>query len=94
MYFALLTLGYECLGNCPSDYLCSGYLETSTILQSTQRGLYRGTQKNDYVFFHGMWSFAGFTGALWFGMLALKLSPYRHFFDISCNCDFDDGSQL
>ncbi|OUL60014.1 MFS transporter [Flavobacterium sp. AJR] len=30
--------------------------------------------------FHGMWSFAGFTGALvGLGMLALKLSPYYHF---------------
>ena len=30
--------------------------------------------------FHGMWSFAGFTGALvGLGMLALKLSPLHHF---------------
>lgn len=30
--------------------------------------------------FHGMWSFAGFTGALvGLGMLALKLTPYEHF---------------
>ncbi|MEO8532639.1 MAG: MFS transporter [Flavobacterium sp.] len=30
--------------------------------------------------FHGMWSFAGFTGALvGLGMLALKLSPFHHF---------------
>jgi MFS family permease len=30
--------------------------------------------------FHGMWSFAGFTGALvGLGMLALKLTPYYHF---------------
>ncbi|MDI6045466.1 MFS transporter [Flavobacterium yafengii] len=30
--------------------------------------------------FHGMWSFAGFTGALvGLGMLALELNPYRHF---------------
>ncbi|PRZ26301.1 MFS transporter [Flavobacterium granuli] len=30
--------------------------------------------------FHGMWSFAGFTGALvGLGMLALELSPYHHF---------------
>lgn len=30
--------------------------------------------------FHGMWSFAGFTGALLgLGMLALKLSPFHHF---------------
>jgi uncharacterized membrane protein len=30
--------------------------------------------------FHGMWSFAGFTGALMgLGMLALKLSTYHHF---------------
>lgn len=30
--------------------------------------------------FHGMWSFAGFTGALvGLGMLALRLSPYHHF---------------
>jgi MFS family permease len=30
--------------------------------------------------FHGMWSFAGFTGALvGLGMLALKLSPFIHF---------------
>lgn len=30
--------------------------------------------------FHGMWSFAGFTGALvGLGMLAFKLSPYAHF---------------
>lgn len=30
--------------------------------------------------FHGMWSFAGFTGALvGLGMLALELTPYHHF---------------
>ena len=30
--------------------------------------------------FHGMWSFAGFTGALvGLGMLTLKFSPYKHF---------------
>jgi MFS family permease len=30
--------------------------------------------------FHGMWSFAGFIGALiGLGMLALKLTPYQHF---------------
>lgn len=30
--------------------------------------------------FHGMWSFAGFTGALvGLGMLALELTPYKHF---------------
>ncbi|MFV5684870.1 MFS transporter [Flavobacterium sp. GB2R13] len=30
--------------------------------------------------FHGMWSFAGFTGALvGLGMLALELTPYEHF---------------
>ncbi|SDW14911.1 MFS transporter [Flavobacterium degerlachei] len=30
--------------------------------------------------FHGMWSFAGFTGALvGLGMLALQLSPFHHF---------------
>lgn len=30
--------------------------------------------------FHGVWSFAGFTGALiGLGMLAFKLSPYHHF---------------
>lgn len=30
--------------------------------------------------FHGMWSFAGFTGALvGLGMLALKLTPFHHF---------------
>jgi MFS family permease len=30
--------------------------------------------------FHGMWSFAGFTGALvGLGMLALNLTPYHHF---------------
>jgi MFS family permease len=30
--------------------------------------------------FHGMWSLAGFSGALvGLGMLALKLTPYRHF---------------
>jgi len=34
--------------------------------------------------FHGMWSFAGFTGALiGLGMLALDLSPYEHFLIIA-----------
>ncbi|WP_208328344.1 MFS transporter [Flavobacterium poyangense] len=34
--------------------------------------------------FHGMWSFAGFTGALvGLGMLALKLSPLHHFLIIA-----------
>jgi MFS family permease len=34
--------------------------------------------------FHGMWSFAGFTGALvGLGMLAFELSPYHHFLIVS-----------
>ena len=34
--------------------------------------------------FHGMWSFAGFTGALiGLGMLALNLTPYVHFWIVS-----------
>lgn len=34
--------------------------------------------------FHGMWSFAGFSGALvGLGMLAFKLTPYIHFFIVS-----------
>ncbi|PXY45066.1 MFS transporter [Flavobacterium hydrophilum] len=37
-------------------------------------------KKNIMSSFHGMWSFAGFTGALvGLGMLALHLSPYHHF---------------
>ena len=37
-------------------------------------------KKNIMSSFHGMWSFAGFTGALLgLGMLALHLSPYHHF---------------
>lgn len=37
-------------------------------------------KKNIMSSFHGMWSFAGFTGALvGLGMLALKLTPYVHF---------------
>jgi predicted MFS family arabinose efflux permease len=36
--------------------------------------------KNMMSSFHGVWSFAGFTGALiGIGMLALKLTPYQHF---------------
>ncbi|WP_163398521.1 MFS transporter [Flavobacterium fluviatile] len=37
-------------------------------------------RKNIMSSFHGMWSFAGFTGALaGLGMLALHLNPYQHF---------------
>lgn len=37
-------------------------------------------KKNIMSSFHGMWSFAGFTGALvGLGMLSLHLSPYQHF---------------
>lgn len=37
-------------------------------------------KKNIMSSFHGMWSFAGFTGALvGLGMLAFKLTPYIHF---------------
>jgi MFS family permease len=37
-------------------------------------------KKNIMSSFHGMWSFAGFTGALaGLGMLSLHLNPYQHF---------------
>ncbi|WP_418264631.1 MFS transporter [Flavobacterium faecale] len=36
--------------------------------------------KNIMSSYHGVWSFAGFTGALiGIGMLALKMTPYQHF---------------
>lgn len=40
--------------------------------------------KNIMASFHGVWSFAGFTGALvGIGMLALKLTAYQHFLIIA-----------
>ncbi|MGO4772907.1 MFS transporter [Flavobacterium sp. W22_SRS_FK3] len=53
----------------------------ANIAVNTQ-GVYTETlfRKNIMSSFHGMWSFAGFTGALvGLGMLALHLTPYHHF---------------
>ena len=53
----------------------------SNIAVNTQ-GVYTEVlfRKNIMSSFHGMWSFAGFTGALvGLGMLALHLTPYQHF---------------
>jgi MFS family permease len=57
----------------------------ANIAVNTQ-GVYTETllQKNIMSSFHGMWSFAGFTGALvGLGMLALDLVPYHHFIIIT-----------
>ena len=57
----------------------------ANIAVNTQ-GVYTETlfKKNIMSSFHGMWSFAGFTGALvGLGMLALKLVPYHHFLIIT-----------
>jgi MFS family permease len=53
----------------------------ANIAVNTQ-GVYTETlfKKNIMSSFHGMWSFAGFTGALvGLGMLSLHLTPYHHF---------------
>ena len=53
----------------------------ANIAVNTQ-GVYTETlfKKNIMSSFHGMWSFAGFTGALvGLGMLSLNLNPYQHF---------------
>lgn len=53
----------------------------SNIAVNTQ-GVYTEAlfKKTIMASFHGMWSFAGFTGALiGLGMLSLKLTPYMHF---------------
>ncbi|WP_269234254.1 MFS transporter [Flavobacterium flavigenum] len=53
----------------------------ANIAVNTQ-GVYTETlfKKNIMSSFHGMWSFAGFTGALvGLGMLSLHLNPYQHF---------------
>ncbi|MEL1256177.1 MFS transporter [Flavobacterium sp. DGU38] len=53
----------------------------ANIAVNTQ-GVYTETlfKKNIMSSFHGMWSFAGFTGALvGLGMLSLHLKPYHHF---------------
>ena len=53
----------------------------ANIAVNTQ-GVYTETlfKKNIMSSFHGMWSFAGFTGALvGLGMMALHLTPYHHF---------------
>lgn len=57
----------------------------ANIAVNTQ-GVYTETlfKKNIMSSFHGMWSFAGFSGALiGLGMLALKLVPYHHFLIIT-----------
>lgn len=57
----------------------------ANIAVNTQ-GVYTETlfKKNVMSSFHGMWSFAGFTGALvGLGMLALNLVPYHHFLIIT-----------
>ncbi|MDR7208519.1 MFS transporter [Flavobacterium piscis] len=57
----------------------------ANIAVNTQ-GVYTETlfKRNIMSSFHGMWSFAGFTGALaGLGMLSLKLVPYHHFLIIT-----------
>ena len=58
--------------------ICSNLTNISVNTQGVYtEGLFRKTIMSS---FHGMWSLAGFTGALvGLGMLALKLSTYSHF---------------
>jgi hypothetical protein len=49
------------------------------------------TRENDHGFFHGVWSFAGFTGALiGLAMLSLDLAPLSSFFNRWSYCDYID----
>ncbi|WP_366186182.1 MFS transporter [Flavobacterium ovatum] len=62
-------------------YLFGLFGNMNNIGVNTQ-GVYteRLFNKNIMSSFHGVWSFAGFTGALiGIGMLAFKMTPYQHF---------------
>jgi MFS family permease len=62
--------------------LCFGFFSNLCNISVNTQGVYTESlfKKNIMGTFHGIWSFAGFTGALvGLGMLALDFSPYIHF---------------
>jgi MFS family permease len=62
--------------------LCFGFFSNLCNISVNTQGVYTETlfKKNIMGTFHGIWSFAGFTGALvGLSMIALDISPYFHF---------------